>query len=107
MFLHAELTVFTEIILVLYVSTIPFSCDPPQKMGLNQDKQLKGFSPNSHQYISEVKPMAHYVSVWISMTFSYGTQFHFPNIQKDRREMQLITTRHLSKKCNIISIIME
>lgn len=54
------------------------------------------FPPNPHECTSEVKSMAHYFSGWISIMFSYGTQFCFLNIHKDSRELQLGTTRHLS-----------
>lgn len=43
MFLHAGCDIFTETIPLLHVATIPFSHDPPQKVSLNEDRQLKDF----------------------------------------------------------------
>jgi len=54
--------IFTEIAPVLLESIMPFSHDPPQKVGWNQDEQLDCFPPSAYQYILEVKSMAHYVS---------------------------------------------
>lgn len=97
MFLCTELTLSAEIVPVL-----PWQ---PPHFHLTHHRNWVWIRTNSLFFLlilikvpqrSSPWHMAHYLSDWISMTFSYGTQFCFLNIHKDSREMQLITTRHLS-----------